>query len=69
VEEKPARLCKNETVVEVSLPGGKKKMSGCKGDRLRQDALKSADSAGCGRNDFMQLWPGGVENGVEVVRP
>lgn len=36
-------------MVEVSLGGDRKKMSGCSGDALRRDALKRADSAVCRR--------------------
>ena len=49
VAEEPAHLSKDELVAEGSLGGDRKKMSGCSGDTLRQDALKRADSALCGR--------------------
>ena len=64
--EEPAHLSKDELMAEVSLAGDRKKMSGRSGDTLRQDALKRADSA-VWASDFMQPWPGVVENGVGVV--
>jgi hypothetical protein len=49
VEKEPAQLRKDESMVEVSLGGDRKKTSGGNGDTLRRDALKRADSAVCGR--------------------
>ena len=49
VAEEPAHLSKDELMAEGSLDGDRKKMSACSGDTLRQDALKRADSAVCGR--------------------
>ena len=43
------QLCEHESMAEVSLVVDRKKMSGSKGDTLRRDALKRADSAVCGR--------------------
>ena len=48
MEEEWARLCKDESMAEVSLGGDGKKMFGWNGDTLRRDALKRADSAVCG---------------------
>jgi hypothetical protein len=48
VEEELAHLWKDEWMAEVSLGEDKKKVSGCKGDTLRRDGLKGADSAVCG---------------------
>ncbi|HEY6767760.1 MAG TPA: hypothetical protein VI386_23655 [Candidatus Sulfotelmatobacter sp.] len=51
-----------------NLLWGMKKGSSGDGGRLRRDALKRADSSGVWASDFMQRWPGAVENGVGVVR-
>ena len=48
-ESEPGHPYKDESMVEVSLGGERKKMSGCSGDTLRRDALKRADSALYGR--------------------
>src|SRR5260370_40996800 len=64
LEEEPGDLCKDESMAEVSLGGDRKKVSGCKGDTLRRDAPKRADSAGCGR---VISWGRGQERwGTEV---
>ena len=47
---------------------GREEGSRGNGDTVRRDALKRADSAVCGASEFMQSWPGAVENGVGVVR-
>jgi len=61
-------LCKDEWMAEVHLGRDRKKMSGWKGDTLRREALKRSE-CGAWASDFMQPWPGAVENGVGVVRP
>ena len=63
-----AHLCKDESMVGVSRVGERKKMSGCKRDTLRRDALERTDSSGVWASDFMQAWPGAVETGVGVGR-
>ena len=45
-----------------------KKVSGGDGDTLRRSALNRAEQWGVWASDFMQPWPGAVENGVGVVR-
>ena len=55
-----------EVALEAILRWGMKKVSSSDGDTLRRDALKRVDSA-VWVNDFMQPWPGAVENGVGVV--
>ena len=45
---------------------GREEGSRGNGDTVRREALKRADSAVCGASDFMQPWPGAVENGVGV---
>jgi hypothetical protein len=37
------------------------------GDTLRRDAPKRVEQCGVWASDFMQPWPGAVENGVGVV--
>ena len=49
MQQEPAHLCKGESVAEVRLGGDGKKRVGWKRDTLWRDALKSADSAVCGR--------------------
>ena len=41
-----AHPCKDESMVGVSRVGERKKMSGCKRDTLRRDALERTDSSG-----------------------
>ena len=47
MEEEPAHLSEDESMAEVSLGEGRKKMSGGDGDTMRRDALQGADSAVC----------------------
>jgi hypothetical protein len=53
-------------MTEVDLGRDRKKMLGWKGDTLRRDTLKR-NECGVWASDFMQPWPGAVENGVGVV--
>ena len=66
VPEEAARLCKDESMAEVSLGGDEKKMSG---ERRHTSARRSEARQPCGvwASDFMQPWPGAVENEVGVV--
>jgi hypothetical protein len=50
-----------------ALGRDRKKVSGWKGDTLWRDALRRSE-CGVGASEFMQLWPGVVENGVGVGR-
>ena len=52
--------------LEANLLWGMKKVSSGDGDTPPRDALKRVDSA-VWVSDFMQPWPGAVENGVGVV--
>ena len=44
-----AQLCEDESMAGVTGGRERKKMSGCKGDTLRRDALRGGDIAVCGR--------------------
>ena len=59
-------LCKDESMTGVDLGRDRKKMSRWKGDTLRRDALKRVEIA-VWASEFMQPWPGPVENEVGVV--
>ena len=61
-------LWKDESMAEVKLGRYRKKVSGWKGDTLRRDAVKRSE-CGAWASDFMQPWPGTVENEVGVVLP
>lgn len=60
-------LCRDESMAEVDLGRDRKKMRGWKGDTLRRDTVKRNECGMCA-SEFMQPWPGVVENGVGVVR-
>jgi len=56
IEEKPARLCKDESVVEVSLPEEKKMMSGRNEDRLGGGAAKARRDSDSRRACWSHSW-------------
>ena len=66
VEKPPVCLCEHESRAVVRRGGGGNKTLGCNVDTHRRDALKRGQ-CGVWASDFMQPWPGAVENGVGVV--
>ena len=66
--EEPTGMGTGEVAVGAIPTLGREEGSRGNGETVRRDALKRADSVVCGASDFMQPWPGAVENGVGVVR-